>query len=233
TESVESPIAKYSKTETKKGPDVPCLRSSFTGAEDHIRRHRTAFTREQLSRLEQEYSEESYVSRARRCELAAALSLPETTIKVWFQNRRMKDKRQKHTLSWPHPLSPGLYAYMMSQAATRLPYPLLLHSPLHLYPPVGVGRSGAAAHAFRGPLRPLDPLLLSHPSHPRQEPISGFTQPLLCTPAHIMEHPSACPCTVCLHRRPDQLCKDTGVANLSLKHSLSSKNSLTSLDRME
>ncbi|XP_030628899.1 homeobox protein notochord [Chanos chanos] len=81
------------------------------------KRMRTSFTNEQLSRLEKEFARQQYMVGSERFLLASALQLTEAQVKVWFQNRRIKWRKQsleqqqaklaKLGLAAPPPKSPG------------------------------------------------------------------------------------------------------------------------------
>ncbi|KAG8231835.1 hypothetical protein J437_LFUL008606 [Ladona fulva] len=58
------------------------------------KRVRTIFTPEQLERLEAEFERQQYMVGPERLYLASALQLTEAQVKVWFQNRRIKWRKQ-------------------------------------------------------------------------------------------------------------------------------------------
>lgn len=53
------------------------------------------FTEKQLEGLEAKFNDKKYLSVPDRMELASRLELSETQVKTWFQNRRMKCKKQQ------------------------------------------------------------------------------------------------------------------------------------------
>lgn len=90
---------------------------------------RTVFTRSQVFQLESTFDIKRYLSSSERAGLAASLHLTETQVKIWFQNRRNKWKRQ---------MAAELEAANMAHAAAQRirALPLIYHP--HSLPTLGV-----------------------------------------------------------------------------------------------
>ncbi|PIO72428.1 homeobox domain protein [Teladorsagia circumcincta] len=71
--------------------------SSDPSCANRKKKTRTVFSRHQVSQLEMMFDMKRYLSSQERAHLAQKLHLTETQVKIWFQNRRNKFKRQAVT----------------------------------------------------------------------------------------------------------------------------------------
>ena len=103
-----------------------------------------------MADLEKKFQEKKYLSSAERGELAEKLKLSDMQVKTWFQNRRMKYKRQSEEQeiemkSSKYPYSPFMSYGGMSPFYGYVPMPYKSHDA------AAVAGSGGMPYTYSGP----------------------------------------------------------------------------------
>lgn len=89
-ENADSKSCGALRTDCDEDPDKPVSKQPRTR-----RKPRVLFSQAQVFELERRFKQQRYLSAPEREHLASSLKLTSTQVKIWFQNRRYKCKRQR------------------------------------------------------------------------------------------------------------------------------------------
>ncbi|XP_062546825.1 homeotic protein caudal [Armigeres subalbatus] len=130
-------------------------------------KYRVVYTDQQRLELEKEFHYTRYITIRRKSELAQSLQLSERQVKIWFQNRRAKDRKQKkkaengpvslngQSLVVAHSQHNGAQSMSSLLVDTKPKLEPSLHlSHLHQMSAMGMGMSSMGLHHAHHPLHP-------------------------------------------------------------------------------
>ncbi|XP_022282985.2 LOW QUALITY PROTEIN: paired box protein Pax-4 [Canis lupus familiaris] len=174
-------------------------------------RNRTIFSPGQAEALEKEFQRGQYPDSVARGKLAAATSLPEDTVRVWFSNRRAKWRRQEK-LKWEMQISGASQDLTLPSASPGTTFAQQSPGSVPTAVPPALESLGPSCYQLYWETSP-DRCLRDTPPQASLKPCWGYLPPqprsldsvLLCHPCpsfHCLHYQSWCPLDLALAQPP-------------------------------